>query len=136
MKIWKKFLTTCLIVISMLPFTTGQVSANYWFYYFQTEDGIRDLTNVYVDSGDTVYVNVIKLTYNGTLIHANNAKVRLCNESTGACTSYKYFTNVRPGEGYTYYTSMKGGRYWVDVVDTSYGYYTGQVGTSLDNFFY
>lgn len=135
MKVWSKLFTTCLVAIAMFIFSTGQVSANYWFYYFQTEDGIKDLTNVHVEAGQTIYVNVIKLTYNKKLIHANNAKVRLCNDATGGCTSYKYFTNVRSGEGYTYYTNMKSGKYWVDVVDTSSGHYTGQIGTSPDNFF-
>lgn len=135
MKVWSKLFTTCLVAMAMFSFTTGQVSANYYFYDFQTEDGVKDLTNVHIKAGQTIYVNIIKLTYHGKLIHANNAKVRLCNEKTDACTPYKTFKNVRSGEGYTYYSNMKSGSYWVDIVDSSPSYYTGQVGTSHDNFF-
>lgn len=103
---------------------------SYWF----TEDGKYDgrvkptksEPHVSVTIWEVYYVNH-KTKKTTPTTNYSKLSVRLCNASTGKCTSFKKFKKL--GDvGYVDFYSMKPGTYNVDIVDSSKDhYYHGQI---------
>ncbi|NGY89416.1 hypothetical protein F3K44_00840 [Bacillus megaterium] len=79
------------------------------------------LANIEIDLVSPIYLK----TASGTTSLSNYSKlsVRLRNANTGATTSYHTFTN-----GKALFTSMKTGKYYVDIKDSfTNGYVSGKL---------
>ncbi|WP_375347540.1 hypothetical protein ACEWPB_29320 (plasmid) [Priestia megaterium] len=121
-----------IVIMGLLAITTiggSSAQASVPRYSFQTEDGKWDgevgnpnnLANIEIDLVSPIYLK----TTSGTtqLSNYNSLSVRLRNASTGATTSYHNFTN-----GKTLFTSMKTGKYYVDIKDSfTNGYVSGKL---------
>lgn len=92
-----------------------------------TEDGKWDGT-LYTTSAD----RNVAIDYGGVTLHSKSTgefvrmgslsdiSFRLCNASTGACTSYKR------GGSTIYFTNMKANqKYYIDIIDHYSSYYAG-----------
>ncbi|WP_124727372.1 hypothetical protein [Staphylospora marina] len=97
-------------------FAASYLGSGYW----QTEDGKWDFTLSTTSSEPNVQLSIWAVDR----ININNGvkspqddfsplSVRLCNASTGNCTAYKSFAS-----GVVYFTNMKAGTYYVDIVDS------------------
>ncbi|GAB1793158.1 hypothetical protein [Priestia megaterium] len=122
-----------IVMMAVLAITTiggSSAQASVPRFSFQTEDGKWDgevgnpnkLANIEIDLVSPIYLK----TASGTTPVSNYSKltVRLRNTNTGATTSYHTFTN-----GKALFTSMKTGKYYVDIKDT---YTNGYVSGKLD----
>ncbi|SDW31979.1 hypothetical protein SAMN05444487_102240 [Marininema mesophilum] len=100
--------------------------------YFKTEDGKYEQTiaTTSSDKNVQVYVSEIKKVKKSTGEKSDGSPssldVRLCNSSSGSCTSWKNLS------GAAIFTDMKAGTYYVDIKDkyASY-YYYGYVGVTV-----
>ncbi|MGG3182665.1 hypothetical protein ABEQ41_31085 [Priestia megaterium] len=122
-----------IVMMAVLAITTiggSSAQASVPRFSFQTEDGKWDgevgnpnkLANIEIDLVSPIYLK----TASGTTPVSNYSKltVRLRNANTGATTSYHTFTNSK-----ALFTSMKTGKYYVDIKDT---YTNGYVSGKLD----
>jgi len=129
-KMYSLFIIVIMTILSITTIGGSSAQASVPRFSFQTEDGKWDgevgnpnnLANIEIDLVSLIYLK----TASGTtqLSNYSNLSVRLRNASTGATTSYHTFTN-----GKTLFTSMKTGKYYVDIKDT---YTNGYVSGKLD----
>jgi len=129
-KMYSLFIIVIMAILSITTIGGSSAQASVPRFSFQTEDGKWDgevgnpnnLANIEIDLVSLIYLK----TASGTtqLSNYSNLSVRLRNASTGATTSYHTFTN-----GKTLFTSMKTGKYYVDIKDT---YTNGYVSGKLD----
>lgn len=108
---------------------SGVASANSFDWVaFQTEDGKWDgnlITTTYSQPNVEVhlgaYGSLAPYTLGGTPVDGQTLRVRLCNSSTGACTSYKYFGGSEDVYSIVF-TGMKPATYRLDIIDASSSY--------------
>lgn len=129
----KKFMKPLIlsfVAISSVAFGNTNLSyadTSYGNTWFATEDGKWDKmiqttstdTNVRIKLGDLWKVNKStgeRIDYASDFLPLDG---RLCNASTGNCTSYKSFDS--PTFGYITFTGMKPGTYYLDIIDYETG---------------
>lgn len=115
-----------LMMMFGLFFESEAFAADFGPASWRTEDGKYELTLNTTSSANHVLVsisNVYNVNYNSGYATPQSdyspLSVRLCNVSTGNCTSLKKFDDY--GAVYFYY--MKPGIYYVDIIDSWSSYY-------------
>ncbi|ULM96454.1 hypothetical protein L8956_22060 [Peribacillus frigoritolerans] len=118
-----------LVLVGGMVLGNSSAQASVPQYSFQTEDGKWDGEVGNPNRGSDLQVELVSPIYLKTssgsklLTNYSNLWSRLCNASTGKCTSYHSLAG-----GKTIFTDMRIGKFYVDVKD---GYSSGRVSGKL-----
>jgi len=128
-KVYSMISIVMIAVLAITTFGGSSAQASVPRFSFQTEDGKWDgevgnpnkLANIEIDLVSPIYLKTASETT--PLSNYSKLSVRLRNANTGATTSYHTFTN-----GKALFTSMKTGKYYVDIKDSfTNGYVSGKI---------
>ncbi|MGG3523641.1 hypothetical protein ABES33_28455 [Bacillus pseudomycoides] len=103
----------------LFGFSGSASAAGYEDNYFTTNDGKWDGTFTVGTYGNMIYLNIERAWKNssGSAIEVTDLKARLCNASTGNCTSYKTFYPGEPHIAEAYWQNLIPGTYRVDITE-------------------